>query len=73
MSYLIDTNIISELRKGSRCDAAVAAWYAKLSDRELYLSVLVLGEIRWGDDVCAKLFYLRLGLGDAFARLRRDD
>lgn len=48
MNYLIDTNIISEVRKGERCDANVAAWYASINDANLYLSVLVLGEIRRG-------------------------
>ncbi len=48
MNYLIDTNIISEVRKGERCDANVAAWYDRLDDADLYLSVLVLGEIRKG-------------------------
>ena len=48
MSYLIDTNIISEVRKRDRCDAHVAAWYETIADEELYLSVLVLGEIRKG-------------------------
>ncbi|MGE3703341.1 MAG: type II toxin-antitoxin system VapC family toxin [Hyphomicrobiaceae bacterium] len=48
MSFLIDTNIISEIRKGARCDARVAQWYASLEDDDLYLSVLVLGEIRKG-------------------------
>lgn len=48
MSYLIDTNIISEVRKGSRCDPNIAAWYGSIKDSELYLSVLVLGEIRKG-------------------------
>jgi predicted nucleic acid-binding protein len=28
MSYLIDTNIISEVRRGARCDPHVSAWYA---------------------------------------------
>lgn len=46
MSFLIDTNIISEVRKGTRCDAHVAAWYASLADEDLFLSTLVLGEIR---------------------------
>jgi predicted nucleic acid-binding protein len=45
---LIDTNIISEVRKGARCDAHVAAWYASLADEDLFLSTLVLGEIRRG-------------------------
>ena len=48
MSYLIDTNIISEVGKGTRCDANVAAWYGSINDGDLYLSVLVLGEIRRG-------------------------
>lgn len=48
MSYLIDTNIISELRKGARCDALVSAWYASIADEDLFLSTLVLGEIRKG-------------------------
>ena len=48
MNYLIDTNIISEVRKGDRCDAHVAAWYDSIADDSLYLSVLVLGEVRKG-------------------------
>ena len=48
MSYLLDTNIISEVRKGAKCDASVAAWYDSIDDAEIFLSVLVLGEIRKG-------------------------
>ncbi len=48
MNYLIDTNVISEVRKGAQCNSHVAAWYASINDAELYLSVLVLGEIRKG-------------------------
>jgi hypothetical protein len=48
MSFLIDTNIVSEVRKGPRCDANVAAWFASVDEGDLYLSVLVLGEIRKG-------------------------
>ena len=48
MNYLIDTNIISEVRKGRRCDRNVANWYEKIEDASLYLSVLVIGEIRNG-------------------------
>ena len=48
MNYLIDTNIISEVRKGARCDPDVAHWYSRIEDSSLYLSVLVLGEIRKG-------------------------
>ena len=48
MSFLIDTNVISEVRKGDRCDANVSAWYALIADEDLFLSTLVLGEIRKG-------------------------
>ena len=48
VNYLIDTNIISEVRKGARSDANVARWYEGIEDNSLYLSVLVLGEIRKG-------------------------
>jgi len=48
VNYLIDTNIISEIRKGVRCDPHVSAWYASLADEDLFLSTLVLGEIRKG-------------------------
>jgi toxin FitB len=48
VSYLIDTNVISELRKGDRADRGVAAWFAELADEQVFLSVLTLGEIRRG-------------------------
>ncbi len=50
MSYLLDTNVVSELRKGPRADAAVTAWFAGLESNEIFLSVLTLGEIRRGID-----------------------
>ena len=48
MSFLIDTNVISEVRKGTWCDPNVAAWYSSIKDTDLYLSALILGEIRKG-------------------------
>lgn len=48
VNYLLDTNVISEIRKGERCDANVAKWYASVDDGCVYLSVLLLGEIRKG-------------------------
>ncbi len=48
MRYLIDTNIISEVRKGAKCDARFSKWYASIADDDLFLSTLVLGEIRKG-------------------------
>ena len=46
--FLLDTNVISEIRKGARCNRNVAAWYSSTEARDLYLSVLVTGEIRRG-------------------------
>ncbi|MCA3273441.1 MAG: type II toxin-antitoxin system VapC family toxin [Roseomonas sp.] len=48
MTWLVDTNIISEVRKGSRCYPAVAAWWSRVEDRDLFLSTLTIGEIRRG-------------------------
>ena len=48
MSWLVDTNILSELRKGERANAGVREWFAGAQDDELFTSVLVLGEVRRG-------------------------
>ncbi|MHC9541122.1 MAG: type II toxin-antitoxin system VapC family toxin [Vulcanimicrobiota bacterium] len=47
MSYLIDTNIISELTR-PKPDRRVVHWFDNVADSALYLSVLSLGEIRNG-------------------------
>lgn len=54
MSFLIDTNVISEVRKGDRCDPAVAAWWAGVAEEDLWLSALVLGEIRKGVELARR-------------------
>ena len=48
MNHLIDTNIISEIRKGDRCHRHVTAWFTSIDDEDIYLSVLAIGEIRKG-------------------------
>ncbi len=48
MSYLVDTNVLSELRKGQRCDPNVFRWFSTVPDEDVFLSVLVIGEIRRG-------------------------
>src|ERR1700728_1996658 len=45
--YLLDTNVISELRK-PRPHGGVVAWIASVPDRELFLSALTLGELQAG-------------------------
>ena len=48
MTYLLDTNVVSELRKGPRCHTRVATWFEGVDDHDLGLSVLVIGELRRG-------------------------
>lgn len=48
MSYLVDTNVVSELRKGARADRRVMDWFRRREDGELFLSVLTVGELRRG-------------------------
>ena len=45
--YLLDTNIISELRK-PKPHGAVLEWYDSISDEELYISAVSIGEIQAG-------------------------
>lgn len=45
--YLLDTNILSELRKRNP-SRTVSAWFDSVSDDDVYLSVLTVGEIRHG-------------------------
>ncbi len=46
--WLIDTNVISELRKGPRCDRSVRAWADSVPKVACYLSRVSLAEIRCG-------------------------
>src|SRR6266498_4682543 len=46
--YLLDTNVVSELRKGQRTNPTVLAWYESVEEDKLFTSVLVLGELRSG-------------------------
>lgn len=48
MSFLLDTNAVSEIRRGG--DPSVRAWVDAVDDSELHVSVMTLGEIRTGID-----------------------
>jgi hypothetical protein len=54
VGYLIDTNVLSELRKRERQNPHVASWYATTEADELFLSVLVVGEVRRGIESLAR-------------------
>jgi predicted nucleic acid-binding protein len=49
VAYLLDTNVVSELRKTAP-DPRVTQWHASHSHADVYLSTLVIGEIRRGID-----------------------
>jgi toxin FitB len=52
VSYLIDTNVLSELRRKAP-DVKVKQWFSQRPAGTLYLSVLTLGEIRKGIEAMA--------------------
>ena len=45
--YLLDTNVVSELRK-PRPHGAVLAWLQSVEDKDLFLSAVTVGEIQAG-------------------------
>ena len=48
--YLLDTNIVSELRK-PRPHGAVLAWVQGVADGDLHLSAVTIGEIQTGIEI----------------------
>jgi predicted nucleic acid-binding protein len=51
--YLVDTNVISEARKGSRANPGVRAFFAAASEhgQPLFLASITIGELRRGVDL----------------------
>ena len=48
MSFLLDTNVLSEVQKGEQCEEVVKLWWDATDLKEIYLSVMVPGEIQRG-------------------------
>jgi predicted nucleic acid-binding protein len=48
--YLLDTNVISELRR-PRPHGAVSAWLRATADEDLHLSAVTLGELQAGVEI----------------------
>ena len=46
--FLIDTNVLSELRKGARADRGVTSWFLASDGDDMHLSVLTAGELENG-------------------------
>ena len=53
MGFLLDTNVVSEIRK-KKPHPSVSRWFSSVPESELFLSVLVIGEIRQGVDRLAR-------------------
>jgi predicted nucleic acid-binding protein len=54
VNVLVDTNVLSELKRGRNAAANVVAWFAALPAHQTYTSVMVLGEIRRGIELIAR-------------------
>jgi predicted nucleic acid-binding protein len=48
--YLLDTNVVSELRR-ARPDDAVLAWLRQVRDEDLHISAVTIGEIQSGIEI----------------------
>lgn len=46
--YLVDTNVVSELRRGDRAEPAVVAWATGVDSRAMHLSVMTVFELERG-------------------------
>jgi predicted nucleic acid-binding protein len=46
--FLLDTNVVSELRRGDAANAGVVEWFDDRKPEDLSLSVVTIGEIRQG-------------------------
>jgi toxin FitB len=46
--YLVDTDVISEARKGNKANPGVRTFLASAATARIYLSVITIGEIRQG-------------------------
>ena len=64
--YLLDTNVVSELRK-PRPHGAVLAWLQSVDDRNLHLSAVTLGEIQAGIEITREHDPIKAGEIEAWA------
>ena len=64
--YLLDTNIVSELRK-LHPHGAVVAWIEAAADADLYLSAVTLGEIQVGIEMTREQDALKAAEIEAWA------
>ena len=51
---LVDTNVVSELKRGRNADPRVVAWFSEMPNERVFTSVVVLGEVRRGIELVAR-------------------
>jgi toxin FitB len=54
MNILVDTNVISELRRGRNADSGVVRWFATMPPENVFTSVIVLGALRRGIELVSR-------------------
>jgi predicted nucleic acid-binding protein len=54
VNMLVDTNVVSELKRGRHADPRVVAWFSNIPGERVFTSVIVLGEIRRGIELVAR-------------------
>ena len=64
--YLLDTNIVSELRK-PRPHVGVTSWIEQIADSDLYLSAVTLGEIQAGIELTREQDGVKAAVIEAWA------
>ena len=52
--FLVDTNVVSEARKGAKADPGVRFFWKSADPADIYISVLTIGEIRCGLEIIRK-------------------
>ena len=56
--FLLDTNVVSELRK-NRPHGAVVAWLKGVDDEEIFLSAVTLGELQTGVELTRRQYPIK--------------
>jgi predicted nucleic acid-binding protein len=54
VNVLVDTNVVSELKRGPKAAPSVLKWFAEIAPQRVFTSVIVLGEIRRGIELVAR-------------------
>jgi predicted nucleic acid-binding protein len=54
VNVLVDTNVVSELKRGRHADPRVVAWFSNIPSERVFTSVIVLAEVRRGIELVAR-------------------